>query len=104
MASRNYEKGRDREYRVLYGILKQSSTLKGARFYGSKGITDVWWLKKDGTFCEAQVKAGTMPGKKAYISLDESTRLRKYAVNYPFIKVYLVMCDFGKKPWWRKIE
>lgn len=105
MASKNYRHGRARESNELRKILRQKSNIKGARYFGSKGICDVWWITWQGQFCEAQVKSTRIKGKKPYISKAEYSRLKAYAERMKgIIKVYLILGSYRKPAVWRKMN
>jgi len=84
--NRSYIKGRNFEYRWLESFKKK--IVRGERFYASKGITDVWYYLKDGTYHEDQLKYSTK--RIPYISPDEMLILIQYALDNPYIIVGLV--------------
>ena len=90
MVNRNYRRGRGFEYRRLNYILKQPDVIKGKRFYGSKGICDIYYVKEDGSYHEEQCKYTSKPDKVPYISPKEFLELLQYALeNEGKINVYL---------------
>lgn len=88
MVNRNYQKGRGFEYRWLKKFKDAKNLVRGERFYASKGITDVWYYLKDGTYHEDQLKYSSK--RKPYISIDEMMVLVQYALDNPYIIVKLV--------------
>ena len=86
--NKNYVAGRNFETRFLNSLLKKGLAVKGMRFQGSKGVTDVWWVDKDGVHHEAQLKYSV---KNPYIAPHEMQNLRVFAREMEGImKVWLV--------------
>jgi hypothetical protein len=76
MTNKNYVAGRNFESRFLADLKKRNKSIKGGRFYGSKGITDVWWVSPKGVHHEAQLKYSR---KKPYIHPQEMQELQKFS-------------------------
>lgn len=76
MTNKNYVAGRNFESRFLAELKKRGKSIKGGRFYASKGITDVWWVNPKGEHHEAQLKYSK---KKPYIAPHEMQELRQFA-------------------------
>lgn len=76
MTNKNYVAGRNFESRFLAELKKRGKSIKGGRFYGSKGVTDVWWVSPKGVHNEAQLKYSK---KKPYISPKEMGEVRRFA-------------------------
>lgn len=74
--NKNYVAGRNFESRFLNKLLEKGLAVKGMRFQGSKGVTDVWWVDKKGIHHEAQLKYSV---KKPYIAPHEMQELRVFA-------------------------
>ncbi len=74
--NKNYVAGRNFETRFLNSLLKKGLAVKGMRFQGSKGVTDVWWVDKDGVHHEAQLKYSV---KNPYIAPHEMQELRQFS-------------------------
>ena len=77
MTNKNYVAGRNFESRFLAELKKRGKSIKGGRFYGSKGITDVWWVSPKGVHHEAQLKYSSK--KKPYIAPHEMQNLRVFS-------------------------
>jgi len=54
MPNKRYVQGRNFEYACLAIAKKKYSAVKGARYYASRGICDIWWVDHTGKFNEAQ--------------------------------------------------
>ncbi len=88
MTNKNYIKGKNFESRFLAHLKEKGDSVKNGRFFGSKGITDIWWVSPQGIHNEAQLKYSS---KKPYISPDELQKLREFAKEMNgIIPVYLV--------------
>lgn len=76
MTNKNYVAGRNFESRFLATLKEKKKSIKGGRFYASKGITDVWWVSPKGVHNEAQLKYSK---KRPYIAPHEMQELRRFA-------------------------
>ncbi len=76
MPNKNYVAGRNFESRFLADLKRRGKSIKGGRFYASKGITDVWWVSPKGVHHEAQLKYSR---KKPYIAPHEMQELRQFS-------------------------
>ena len=76
MTNKNYVSGRNFESRFLSQLKEKGKSIKGGRFYGSKGVTDVWWVSPTGIHHEAQLKYSK---RKPYIAPHEKQELRAFA-------------------------
>jgi len=76
MTNKNYVAGRNFESRFLAELKKRGKSIKGGRFYASKGVTDVWWVDHGGVHNEAQLKYSR---KKPYIAPHEMQELRQFS-------------------------
>jgi len=95
MSNKNYVSGKNFEGRFIAKLIMSDKAVRGGRFYGSKGPTDVWWVDKQGTHNEAQLKYSR---KKPYISPRELIELGEFAKSVrPQIFVFLVMKSAGQK-------
>lgn len=103
MPNLNYRKGASFERRFVNDLLKSGSAIKANRFYASKGITDVFWVEKDGRYCEAQLKYTSIKDKKAYISPKERETLCEYAAKYLQITVWIVLKSYRKEAVWERV-
>lgn len=89
MVNRNYRKGTSFEARFIANLIKDGAAVKAGRFYGSKGICDVWWVDKNGVHHEAQLKFSSK--KKPYIPPAELLILKEFAKKMDgYMKVWLV--------------
>ena len=95
--NKNYISGRSYEQRFVNQRLKRGAVVS-KRFYASRGITDVYWVDKEGTYSEAQLKYSSKT-TKPYISKQEEEDLRQYARNMPF-PVFLVRKSFRQEEEW----
>ena len=87
--NKNYAKGASFESRFIGNLIKKGDAVKAGRFYASKGITDVWWVDKNGIHHEAQLKYSSM--RKPYISPEELDVLKKHAIEMgKYMKIWLV--------------
>lgn len=101
MPNKNYQKGVGFEARFIAKLLKTGEAIKAGRFYASKGITDVWWVDKQGQHNEAQLKYSSQ--KKPYISPHELITLSKFAKSVKtIIPVWLVLKQ-SRKPTDRRL-
>ena len=88
MPNKNFRKGTAFESRFLANLIRNGDAVKGARFYASRGITDVWWVDIKGVHNEAQLKFSR---KKPYIRDIELESLKCFARKMRgYIKVWLV--------------
>ena len=89
MPNQNYRIGASFESRFIKNLLKNGDSVKGGRFYASKGICDVWWVDINGVHNEAQLKFSSK--KKPYISPHELDDLKRFARSMkPYMKIWLV--------------
>ena len=89
MVNLNYRKGASFESRFITNLLKNGDSVKGGRFFASKGITDVWWVDKEGVHNEAQLKFSSKT--KPYISPHELEDLKRFARRMKsYMKIWLV--------------
>ncbi len=96
MPNKNFRKGTAFESRFLANLIKNGDAVKGARFYASKGITDVWWVDIKGVHNEAQLKFSSI--NKPYISPNEIEDLKKFARQMKgYMKIWLVKKQARKK-------
>lgn len=82
MPSRQYKMGRGFEYRRIKELLKSGEVVKAERFYASKGICDIYYVKKDGKYFEEQCKYTSNSRKVPYISTEEFLDLLQYALEH----------------------
>ena len=75
MVNKNYRRGSSFESRFIANLLKNGDSVKGGRFFASKGITDVWWVDIEGVHNEAQLKFSSK--KNPYISPKELEELKE---------------------------
>jgi len=95
LTNKNYISGKNFEGRFILNLIKSGKAIRGGRFYGSKGATDVWWVDRQGTHNEAQLKYSKI---KPYISPQELAELQLFAESLrPQIFVFLVMKKSGEK-------
>jgi len=95
VTNKNYVSGKNFEGRFIARLIESGKAVRGGRFYGSKGATDVWWVDRQGTHNEAQLKFSKT---KPYISPRELIELGEFAKSVrPQIFVFLVMKSAGKK-------
>lgn len=99
MSNKNYKKGSDYERRFCKDIIKDGAVIS-KRFYASRGITDVYWVNKDTTYEEAQLKYSS---KEARIGKVELKRLKAYAQLNPF-PVHLVMKTRRQPARWERLN
>ena len=96
MPNKNFRKGTAFESRFLANLIKNGDAVKGARFYASKGITDVWWVDIKGVHNEAQLKFSSI--NKPYISPHEIEDLKRFARQMRgYMKIWLVKKQARKK-------
>jgi len=96
MPNKNFRKGTAFESRFLANLIKNGDAVKGARFYASKGITDVWWVDIKGVHNEAQLKFSSI--NKPYISPHEIEELKRFARQMRgYMKIWLVKKQARKK-------
>ncbi len=89
MVNRNYKSGYGFEIRYLNQLLESKKAIKGARYYASKGICDVWWVDQNGVMHDDQLKYSRIRCPK--ISTEEFLRLIQYSIEVEGkIKVSLV--------------
>ncbi len=89
MPNLNYRKGASFESRFIANLLKNGDSVKGGRFFASKGITDVWWVDIEGVHNEAQLKFSSI--KKPYISPHEFEDLQRFARRMKkYMKIWLI--------------
>ena len=79
MPNKNYLKGSSFESRFIANIVKRGGAVKAGRFYGSKGVTDVWWVDEKGRHNEAQLKFSSK--STPYISPAEMQKLELFATD-----------------------
>lgn len=80
MPNNNYRKGASFESRFIAKLLKDGYAVKAGRFYASRGVTDVWWLDKEGRHHEAQLKFSCI--KEPHIPKEELWNLRAFANKF----------------------
>lgn len=80
MINKNYRKGSSFESRFISKLIKDGHAVKAGRFYASRGVTDVWWLDKEGRHHEAQLKFSSI--KEPYIAKEELWTLRAFANKF----------------------
>jgi len=96
MPNKNFRKGTAFESRFLANLIRNGDAVKGARFYASKGITDVWWVDIKGVHNEAQLKFSSI--NKPYISPHEIEDLKRFARQMRgYMKIWLVKKQARKK-------
>ena len=96
MPNLNYRKGSSFESRFISNLIKNGDSVRGGRFYASKGITDVWWVDIKGVHNEAQLKFSSI--KKPYISPHELEDLQRFARRMKgYMKIWLVKKQSRKK-------
>ena len=96
MVNLNYRRGASFESRFIANLLKNGDSVKGGRFFASKGITDVWWVDIEGVHNEAQLKFSSI--KKPYISPHEMEDLKRFARQMTgYMKIWLVKKQARKK-------
>jgi len=89
MVNKNYRRGASFESRFIANLIKNGDSVKGGRFFASKGITDVWWVDTNGVHNEAQLKFSSI--KKPYISPHELEDLKLFARRMKeYMKIWLV--------------
>lgn len=89
MVNKNYRIGSSFEARFIANLLKNGDSVKGGRFFGSKGITDCWWVDVNGVHNEAQLKFSSKT--KPYISPYELENLKRFARQMKgYMKIWLV--------------
>lgn len=101
MTNKNYRIGASFERRFVNELLKTGKAIKANRFYASRGIADVYWLDKNGTYHEAQLKYSH---GKPYISPQEKERIVQYAEKFPQITVWIILKSYRKDAVWEKIN
>ena len=94
MPNKNYIAGRNYEYRCIKKVLKEGAEAAG-RAPASKGIWDIWFEDAIGHRNEAQCKFSSKT--KARISKAERFKLKRYALDHPYITVWLFMKGKGQK-------
>ena len=95
MVNKNFRSGTAFEARFINNLLKNGDSVKGGRFFASKGITDVWWVDIEGVHNEAQLKFSK---KKPYISPHELEDLKRFARRMKkYMKIWLIMKASRKK-------
>ena len=72
--------GTNYEVRFISRLIRIGEAVKAGRFYSSKGVTDVWWVDKEGRHHEAQLKFSTY--QIPIISKEELWKLREFANKY----------------------
>ena len=96
MVNKNYRKGSSFESRFIANLIKNGDSVKGGRFFASKGITDVWWVDINGVHNEAQLKFSSKT--KPYISPHELEDLKRFARQMKeYMKIWLVKKQSRKK-------
>ena len=100
MASRNYRIGSSFERRFVNDLLKSGKAIRANRFYGSRGVVDVYWVEPNGQYNEAQLKYSH---NKPYISPKEKTRVIEYATKLHQIQVWIILKTYRKPAIWEKI-
>ena len=96
MPNKNYRKGTSFESRFLKNLIKNGDAVKGARFYASKGVTDVWWVDINGVHNEAQLKFSSK--QKPYITSYELENLKRFARRMKgYMKIWLIKKQARKK-------
>lgn len=101
MPNLNYRKGAAFERRFIQNLIQTGEAIVADRHYGSKGVTDVYWVDKSGKYHEAQLKYSK---NKPYISPKEKEQVVKYAKRLPQITVWIVLKSFRKDTQWERIE
>ena len=100
MPNLNYQKGRSFETRFCNNLLKSGRAVIAKRFFASKGVTDVYWVERDGRYCEAQLKYSRT---KAYISPKEKDRVCEYAAKLHQITVWIVLKSWRQDAEWERV-
>lgn len=72
----HYKNARDFESKFLAQLQERGHSIKGSRFYGSQGITNVWWVSPQGTHNEAKIRYSS---KKPHIAPHQMQQLREFA-------------------------
>jgi len=103
MPNLNYRKGRSFEARFCNDLLKSGRAVIAKRFYGSRGVCDVYWVEQDGRYCEAQLKYTSSKDKQAYISPKEKDIVCEYAAKFHQITVWIVLKSWRKDIEWERI-
>lgn len=80
MVNKNKRIGTSFESRFIAKLLKDGIAVKAGRFYSSIGVTDVWWLSKEGRHHEAQLKFSSI--KEPYMPKEELWELRAFANKF----------------------
>ena len=89
MVNKNFRSGTAFEARFIANLIKNGDSVKGGRFFASKGITDVWWVDIEGVHNEAQLKFSSKT--KPYISPHELEDLKRFARRMKkYMKVWLI--------------
>jgi len=89
MPNLNYRRGASFESRFIANLLKNGDSVKGGRFFASKGITDCWWVDVNGVHNEAQLKFSSKTNP--YISPHELEELQRFARRMKkYMKIWLV--------------
>ncbi len=98
MPNKNYVAGVNYERRCIAKVLK-GKWYDGAEAAGrspaSKGVWDIWWEVLGGKRHEAQCKFSSKG--KARMSKVELFNLKRYALDHPYITVWLFMKGKGQK-------
>ncbi len=96
MPNKNFRSGTAFEARFINSLLRNGDSVKGGRFFASKGITDVWWVDINGVHNEAQLKFSSI--KEPYISPNEMEDLKRFARQMKnYMKIWLVKKQSRKK-------
>jgi len=89
MPNLNYRKGASFEGRFIANLLKNGDSVKGGRFFASKGITDVWWVDIEGVHNEAQLKFSSIMEPR--ITPHELEDLQRFARQMSkYMKIWLI--------------
>jgi len=89
MPNLNYRRGTSFESRFIANLLKNGDSVKGGRFFASKGITDVWWVDINGIHNEAQLKFSSKTNPR--ITPHELENLQRFARRMKkYMKIWLV--------------
>lgn len=101
MASKNYKIGASFERRFVNDLLKSGDAIIANRFYGSKGICDVYWVERDGKYNEAQLKYSK---NKPHISPKERDRVIEYASKFLQINVWIILKEYRRPAIWERVR
>ena len=96
MVNRNYRAGAGFESRRLNQLLEDKTAVKGARYYASKGICDIWYVDQNGLMHDEQLKYSRVT--KPRISTEEFLRLLQYAMDVEGIMKVSLVSKQSRKP------